>query len=438
MKGLVGFLVVVISLFTIQCSNEIPVTSEPINLELGKIVLNIDKVNAPANVVVVEAFLTRENHDTLYGSLNLLNPTTADILFDNVQAGEWHLTVDAKDSSGTVLYTGETNINVQAGILTQVNLTLIPTGLGTGSIYIYVTWGNTNSQWVDYIGNPVLTKQDIYFDNYGVSESSIIYDNNIYKMWYAGDAGSGVHYILYAESQDGINWIHPHSGPVLSPGTNNSWDSHSVVPGAVIKENDVYKMYYSGWAYIDNPWHVGLATSSDGINWEKNPSPVLFGGTNGDYQVKATSVVKNEDIYYMYYLEGFHAQSWNINLATSSDGLNWTRYSSNPILSTTNTWEGIGIYSPSIIKENGTYQMVYQGMNNSAFGFATSQDGIHWTTSQSNPFFTKENTSNHWGGGAIAYPNFVRASNSELRIYYTGISLNSNIQKIGFMKKLIN
>ena len=86
MKGLLGFLVVITSLFTIQCSNEIPVTSEP--LELGKIALNIDKVNAPANVVVVEAFLTRENHDTLYGSLDLLGSTTADILFENVATGK--------------------------------------------------------------------------------------------------------------------------------------------------------------------------------------------------------------------------------------------------------------------------------------------------------------------------------------------------------------
>jgi len=96
----------------------------------------------------VEAFLTREGHDTLYGNLNLVSSTSADILFEDVAAGEWHLKVDAKDSSGVVLYTGETNINILAGVLTQVNLTLVATGQGTGSIYILVNWGTpSNSQW---------------------------------------------------------------------------------------------------------------------------------------------------------------------------------------------------------------------------------------------------------------------------------------------------
>ena len=148
MKKLFYFFVIILSLLIIQCSNEIPTTNDPINLELGKVSLSVDKENAPDEVVLVEAFLSREGHDTLYGNLNLVSSTSADILFEDVAAGEWHLKVDAKDSSGVVLYTGETNINILAGVLTQVNLTLVATGQGTGSIYILVNWGTpSNSQW---------------------------------------------------------------------------------------------------------------------------------------------------------------------------------------------------------------------------------------------------------------------------------------------------
>jgi len=45
---------------------------------------------------------------------------------------------------------------VLEGITTQVNLVLSPTGGGTGSIYIYVKWGD--SGWKDYIGNPIIEK----------------------------------------------------------------------------------------------------------------------------------------------------------------------------------------------------------------------------------------------------------------------------------------
>lgn len=437
MKLVLSAFVITFSLLIIQCSNEIPTSNDPINLELGKISLRFDKVNAPSNVVIVEAFLTRVNHDTLYGSLDILSSTSADITFEDVAAGEWHLKVDAKDSSGVVIYAGETDINILAGVLTQVNLTLVPTGFGTGSIYIYVTWGQGQNQgWIDFPGNPVLTKRNIYYENFGVSEPAIIYENNLYKMWYVGDAGSAVHYVMYAESQDGINWTHPYSGPVLSPGPLGTWDSHSVVPGAVIKEDGIYKMYYSGWSDKNAPWHVGLATSIDGIIWIKNQNPVFIGGTGGDFQIKATSIVKNDNTYLMYYLEGYFAQSWSINLATSTDGLNWTKYSGNPILTTTNTWEGIGVLSPSIMKENDTFRMVYQAMNNSGFGLATSQDGMNWTPSPSNPFFTNENTVNLWGETDIAYPVFVRTSENDLRIYYCGIPDNSGIFKIGFMKRI--
>ncbi|HSP88120.1 MAG TPA: hypothetical protein VLN45_08295 [Ignavibacteriaceae bacterium] len=435
MKHIIYFFLVIIFFLAIQCSNEIPNVNDPINLELGKISLKIDKTNAPDNVYLVEAFLTREGYDTLYGALNIVTSTSADILFDEVDAGEWHLRVDAKDSSGVVVYTGETEVNVQAEVLTNVNLVLVPTGLGTGSIYIYVTWGQNQSSWIDYPGNPVLTSQNSYYDNYGVSQPAMIRDGNLFKMWYLGDGGSAKGYVLYAESEDGIDWTHPHSGPVLFPGSQSNWDSWAVHPGSVIKEDGIYKMYYTGWANTYGHWQVGLATSTDGINWVKNPSPVLTGNSNNEYQVVATSVIKIENTYYMYYNAGHYQQSWTINLATSVDGINWTKHSGNPILTATQTWEGNGVHSPSVIENDNNYLMVYGGMDNLGLGMATSTDGINWN-SPTDPFFTKENTSNNWGANDIAYPNFIRDSNNKLRIYYTGWAYYSAPAKIGFMKNM--
>ena len=54
--------------------------------------------------------------------MNLLSDSSADILMEDIQVGEWYLKVDAKDSAGVVLYNGETNVQVFAGFTTQVNL----------------------------------------------------------------------------------------------------------------------------------------------------------------------------------------------------------------------------------------------------------------------------------------------------------------------------
>ena len=112
----------------------------PKNFKKG-VFLKIDKANAPESVVWVEAFLTRPGQDTIQGIMNLLSGSTADLILENIQAGEWHLSVDAKDSAEIVLYTGETDVQIFAGFTTQINLVLQPTGAGVGNIYIWVTWG---------------------------------------------------------------------------------------------------------------------------------------------------------------------------------------------------------------------------------------------------------------------------------------------------------
>ena len=53
--------------------------------------------------------------------MNLLSDSTADLLLENIMAGEWHLKVDAKDSAGIIIYSGETHVHVLAGFTVQVN-----------------------------------------------------------------------------------------------------------------------------------------------------------------------------------------------------------------------------------------------------------------------------------------------------------------------------
>ncbi len=153
MKNLLFISIVSFIFLFFSCSTEI---TSPTKENSGKLLLKIDKQNAPESVVYVKAYLTRENFDPIYGILNLLSDSTADILLNEIDAGTWHLKVDAEDDSGLVLYTGETDVQVFAGFTSQVYLTLQPTGSGTGSIYINVTWGvPTNLGWIDYHNNPI-------------------------------------------------------------------------------------------------------------------------------------------------------------------------------------------------------------------------------------------------------------------------------------------
>jgi len=438
MKNLLFLFVVSFIFLFFSCSTEF---TSPAKENAGKILLKIDKQNAPERVVFVKAYLTRENHQPVTGTLNLQSDSTADILLDNIDAGEWHLKVDAEDDSGLVLYTGETEVQIFAGFTSQVYLTLNPTGSGTGSIYISVTWGvPINFRWIDYINNPLIIPFGNSYDNVGgVAQPVVIYDEGLYKMWHYGLGRVGEQpwktYILYKESVDGINWT-TFSNPVLYPGSSNSWDSKSVQPSAILRENGIYKMYYCGFSNEYDSWHVGLATSFNGINWTKHPQPVLYGTSGWEYQLNASAIVKLNGTYFLYYT-GLNMAQYEIGVAVSSDGINFTKYSGNPILTNDKPWELNGILDGSVIMDNGTLKMVFMNSNSSGFGFATSSDGLNWTKDNNNPFYIRTNSANNWAANNIAYPSLVK-TNNEYRIYYSGIGDNSISHKIGFMRKQAN
>jgi len=423
------------ALFFWGCSNkdkDNPISPSQGN---GKIQLKIDSANAPTDVISVEAILSRNGYDDITGTLNLLSDSTADLLLDDIPAGVWNLLVNAKDSAGVILYTGETDVEVLAGFITQVNLVLIPTGEGTGSIYIYVTWGTTTTnEWIDFNNNPILSPLHNYYDNYGIYQPVVLVNNNLYKMWYVGDAGSAVKYVLYAESNDGINWDRPLNQPVLSPGQIGTWDSWAVYPGAIMKDGDIYRMYYTGFADQYEQWGIGFATSTDGISWEKYPQPVLYGTYGWEYQIVANVIIKHDGTYYLFYT-GRNLPEYKIGLAISTDGVNFTRYSNNPILSNTESWEESGVGYPSIIIADGQFRMIYMNSSGTGFGVAYSSDGMDWTKDPSNPFFTNQNTANGWAANKIAFPNLIKIEN-ESRIYYSGIGSSGEFFKIGFVRRV--
>jgi Concanavalin A-like lectin/glucanases superfamily len=136
MKKSIYTILFIITLFT-GCSLDTINSPEKGSKPTGKITLNIDKLNAPANVAHVLVYLTNANFDTLTGIMNLLSDTTAGISFQNVAEL-------AEDINGAILYKGETSVIVTQGLTSDVDLTLVPVENGTGNILITVNWGTIN------------------------------------------------------------------------------------------------------------------------------------------------------------------------------------------------------------------------------------------------------------------------------------------------------
>lgn len=177
-------------------------------------------------------------------------------------------------------------------------------------------------------------------------------------------------------------------GIVISNATGHSPFVPNVIyeGNAQILSGTVFKMWYSGLSTA----HTYYAESTDGLAWTQYASnPVISGQC-------FTKIFKNGSIYYAFTSTGSFPPT-NINVYTSTDGLAWTLQKANAL-----TAGGSGAWDHAVLCQmqvldivGGTWYAYYSGsasstnaLQNYPAGLATSTDGVNWTKSASNPVIT--------------------------------------------------
>jgi len=330
------------------------------------------------------------------------------------------ISIKGIDEAGSILYEGSSNIKIESEKVVSVTIVLTPTSKGLGAVYIFVKWKTQNFDWSDFPGNPIVDKTESSYDPYGVAHQFVIKDDNTYKMWYSGIGSGGKTHVFLMTSNDGLSWVAHSQYPVMYSGDQGTWDEGRISAGPVIKENGVYKMYYAGWDHSGGHWGIGLAESGDGINWVRRAQPVVFHDEGWATQMYPSSIVTVNDLYYLYYSGKNSGSSFQVGLAVSSDGVIFEDQGQEPLMINTEPWEGVGVMYPSVIIENNQFKMVYSTSDSypTQLGMAKSNDGINWEKDLENPFFTIDDVSGNWN--RIAYPNMIK-TDKEYRIYYTAI-----------------
>ena len=150
--------------------------------------------------------------------------------------------------------------------------------------------------------------------------------------------------------------------------------------GLVWYDGSIYHCYYA----YSNFTKIGHATSSDGLTWTNDTAhnPVLAcGNTSYDnIEVAVANVWVENGIWYMLY----RGNGSKIALATSLDGLSWTKYGSNPVVNRVND----AVDPAGIMKVGSTYYLYANTTGGDrCISIMTSTDLYTWTIQTPDPTF---------------------------------------------------
>jgi hypothetical protein len=239
------------------------------------------------------------------------------------------------------------------------------------------------------------------------------YIGDQYMIWYWD---SPITYLIAnmrcAVSSDGITWEQSKPltqvGTTVVTGASTDWNYGTYGPIDVFYDasksattitdpvdaasvwNNRFVMYYDG--ATGNTEDIGLAVSNDGINWQgylDGAEPVLAHSNGIAWDANYTTfgtVLKIDGTYHLWYSGGISASNAGIGYATSTDGINWSKSDSNPIMSKSNgvPWRSARTYTPTVLYNAGNFnghgdanplKMWYTGLDsgdNYAIGYASA------------------------------------------------------------------
>jgi hypothetical protein len=153
---------------------------------------------------------------------------------------------------------------------------------------------------------PIMARSE--FDPCFVTSPYVLRESDRWRMWYVSGfrweetdgAPISYYHIKYAESADGVNW--ERDGRVcidLRRGERN------IVRPCVIRDESGYRMWYSYAAGAG--YHIGYATSADGLEWTRRDEEVGIGRSDDGFDADAIAypwVFRHADKLYMLYNGG--------------------------------------------------------------------------------------------------------------------------------------
>lgn len=250
------------------------------------------------------------------------------------------------------------------------------------------------------------------WDDRFTDPGAVVYYEGVFHMFRNGFRGfPATSRVGYVTSPDGYTWTKQGEEPVFETSDVSYAKIAMYASSALVQEDGTWVIYFYTWDSNTFPGSsvIGRATAPAPKGpWVADSDPVLLPGSVGEWdeqQVLAPHVLQSVDGYIMYYTGTDKAGKQQVGMATSTDGIAWTKYNdsstadspqleSDPVLQPAEkgSWDGSWAHQPRVIKTDENWVMFYRGTQDAnggkmALGLATSEDGIHWNKFAGNPIF---------------------------------------------------
>ena len=187
-----------------------------------------------------------------------------------------------------------------------------------------------------------------------------------------------VPYMLFsglAVSDDGTNFSKHSRVPIFD---RTEAEPFSRSAPCVLVENGKFRAWYwscqywsaeEGWLHYNNV--IRYAESDDGINWKSTDHVCIAPEGPFDYTVGRPWVIKDANVYKMWYSIRSRANvSYRIGYAESSDGLSWERKDDEAGIAPSHEgWDSEMICHPCVVDVNAQRYLFYNGNRHGATGF---------------------------------------------------------------------